>query len=155
MRVPGLFWLPGRIRPGVVAQMGCQTDLLATCLKLAGAAIPTERPLDSLDLSPALLGQGPSPRDTMFYYRDTRLFAVRHGPFKAHFWTQSSYGKDQPIAHDPPLLYNLEQDPSEKYDVGPQHPEAVAEIRRLMAAHQQGMHAAPTQLEAQLPKAGK
>ena len=46
-----------------------------------------------------------------------RLYAVRKGPYKAHFITQSGYGDDKPVEHDPPLLYHLASDPSEKYDL--------------------------------------
>ncbi|MBA7714077.1 hypothetical protein ES703_123091 [subsurface metagenome] len=37
--------------------------------------------------------------------------------------------------HDPPLLYHLGHDPSEKYDISKDHPEVIAEIRREVALH--------------------
>ena len=74
----------------------------------------------------------------MFYYRGEQLYAVRQGPYKLHFTTQSGYG-DKPHKHDPPALYNLEHDPSEKYDIAKDHPDVVAELTKLAEAHKQAM----------------
>jgi arylsulfatase A-like enzyme len=128
--------------------MGSTLDLLPTLAKLAGAQLPRDLVLDGMDISPALLGNGPSPRETMFFYRGTRLFAVRKGPFKAHFITQTGYRGDKPKEHDPPLLFHLGHDPSEKFDVADQHPEVLAEIRQLVDEHKAGMVAGKPQLEA-------
>lgn len=147
MREPGLFWWPGRIQPGVVTDLGSTLDLFPTCIKLAGGTPPADRVLDGLDVAPALMGTGPSPRKTMFFYRDTRLFAVRHGAYKAHFVTQTGYGPDKPLKHDPPLLFDLNQDPSEKHDVAREHPDVVAQMRRLVAEHRAGVQPVPSQLE--------
>jgi arylsulfatase A len=105
-----------------------------------------------MDISPALLGTGPSPRDVMFFYRGTRLYAVRKGPFKAHFITQDAYGPGKPESHDPPLLYHLGHDPSEKYNVAEKHPDVIAEIRKLAEAHQAAMEPGEPQLEAIIGK---
>lgn len=139
MREPCIMWWPGTIEPAVIHDIGATMDLYTTILKLAGAEVPTDRVVDGLDLRPVLYGQGPSPRDTMFYYRGTRLFAVRKGPYKAHFITQSGYGNDKPVEHDPPVLYNLEQDPSEKYNIAKGHPEAIAEIRKEIERHRKDL----------------
>jgi len=135
MREPCVMWWPGRIRPGVVREIGSTMDLYTTMLTLAGAQIPRDRVVDGLDLSPALFGTGPSPRNTMFYYRGRRLYAVRKGPFKAHFITQPAYTPGGPQEHDPPLLYNLEHDPSEKHNIADKHPDVIADILQEVARH--------------------
>ncbi|MCU0915245.1 MAG: sulfatase [Planctomycetes bacterium] len=135
MREPCLFWWPGTIQPAVVHDLGTTMDLLPTILRLAGAEVPADRVLDGFDLRPVLSGRGHSPRDTVFYYRGVRLYAVRKGPYKAHFITQSAYGKDQPVAHDPPLLYHLGNDPSEKFNVAKAHPDVIAAIRQEVERH--------------------
>jgi arylsulfatase A-like enzyme len=158
MRVPGLFWWPGRIPAGVVTQELASTmDVYVTCLTLAGAPLPKDRTLDGYDISPVLFGQGKSPREVMFYYRGEELFAVRKGAFKAHFKTQAGYGQPRPEAHDPPLLYNLLIDPSEQYDVAQQHPEAIAAIRTEVEAHRATLKEVPNQLERLIaaPAGGK
>ncbi len=71
----------------------------------------------------------------MFYYRGAKLYAVRKGPYKAHFITKPAYGKGKEMHHEPPLLYHLGHDPSEKYDISKDHPEVIAEIRREVALH--------------------
>src|SRR5262245_37784941 len=101
MRVPGLAWWPGTVPAGVTTQEVASTmDLFVTAIKLAGGEVPTDRPIDGVDLTGLLTGKGKSPRDTMYFYRGTRLFAVRNGPWKAHFITQVAYGKDKQVDHD-------------------------------------------------------
>ncbi len=152
MREPALFWWPGVVKPGVIHQMGSTMDVFTTCIKLAGGKVPADRVIDGVDISPVLLGPvcprqiGPSPRKTMFFYRGTKLYAVRHRKFKAHFITQPAYGGGKAQQHDPPLLYNLGHDPGEKFDVAADHPEVIAEIRRIARAHREEMEPGEPQL---------
>jgi arylsulfatase A-like enzyme len=62
MREPCITWWPGRIKPGVVNDMGATMDVYTTILTLAGAKVPSDRVVDGVDLSPALFGTGTSPR---------------------------------------------------------------------------------------------
>jgi arylsulfatase A-like enzyme len=135
MRVPTIFWWPGTIRPAVVTDIGATLDLLPTLADLAGAPVPKDRVLDGYDLGPVLRGTAGSPRQDVFYYRGPKLYALRHGPWKAHFFTKSEYGADPEVAHDPPLLYHLGEDPGENYDRGKARPDVVAELRRIASAH--------------------
>ena len=151
MRVPAIAWWPTRVPAGTVSMALASTmDLFTTCLTLAGAQVPTDRVIDGVDLSGVLLGTGPSPRETLFYYRGTQLMAVRMGPWKAHFHTQGGFGPAarERIAHDPPLLYQLEHDPSEMHDVAADHPEVIAAILRERDRHQAGVVPVPSQLDA-------
>lgn len=152
MREPAIFWQPGTIAPGVVAEMGSTLDVFATACALSGAALPADRVMDSHDLSPALYGTGPSPRTTMFYYRDTTVYAVRQGPFKAHFQTRDDYGDATVTSHNPPILYNVEQDPGEHFDVSADHPEAIASIQAELAAHNAALVRGKDQLEGKIAK---
>jgi len=139
MREPGTAWWPGRIKPSVTHELACSMDLFNTSLKLAGAVMPTDRITDGVDMSPILFGAGKSLRDAMIYYRGDELFAVRKGVFKAHFTTAPGYAiAGNPLAfasHDPPLLFNLANDPSEKFDVAKDHPDVLADIQRLVVEH--------------------
>lgn len=152
MREPTICWWPGRIKPGVVCDMGATMDLYTTIIKLAGGQVPSDRVVDGLDLTPALFGAGPSPRKTMFYYRGTELFAARKGPYKAHFVTQSGYRGDPPVKHDPPVLYHLEHDPSEKYDVAKDHPDVIADILKEVEKHRANLTGAEDQLVKRIQK---
>lgn len=152
MREPTICWWPGKIKPGIVRDMGATMDLYTTIIKLAGGEVPTDRVVDGLDLRPALFGTGPSPRKTMFYYRGTELFAVRKGPYKAHFVTQSGYRGDKPVKHNPPVLYNLEHDPSEKYDVAKDHPDVIADIMKEVEKHRANLKPGEDQLAKRIKK---
>jgi arylsulfatase A len=135
----------------VVRDLGSTLDLLPTFCAMAGVAPPTDRVLDGYDLSPVLRGEGRSPRDEMLFYRGREIFAARVGPFKAHFATQSGYGGDAPVAHDPPLLYQLEEDPGERFDVAARHPDVVEQIKRRVEAHKATVETVPDQLAIPLP----
>lgn len=152
MREPTICWWPGKIKPGIVRDMGATMDLYTTILKLGGAKVPTDRIVDGLDLRPALFGTGPSPRQTMFYYRGSELYAVRKGPYKAHFITKSGYRRDKPVKHDPPVLYHLEHDPSEKYDVAKDHPDVIADIFKEVKKHRAALKRGEDQLAKRIRK---
>jgi arylsulfatase A len=139
MRVPAIFRWPGTIPSSVVAGIGSELDILPTFASLAGAVAPSDRVLDGFDLSSALRGKSPSPRPSVFYYASSRsggLSAVRRGPYKAHFIVPGADSAGSSAGPSgSPQLYNLDQDPSEKYDLADTHPELIAELRRLADDH--------------------
>jgi len=148
MRVPGIAWWPGKIRAGsVTREIAANLDLLPTCMALTGALLPPEPLLDGVDMTPILFGSGKGKRSAIFYYRDTQLYAVRKGPWKAHFITRPGYLAEDPKHHDPPVLYNLDEDPSERFDVAKQYPEALAGIAKELETHRASMIPGKPQLE--------
>jgi arylsulfatase A-like enzyme len=155
MREPTIFWQPGTIKPGVVMDIGSTLDLLPTFCALAGVPAPSDRVLDGYDLSAAFFGKGRSPRQTMFYWRGSKLFAVRHGAFKAHFVTQSEYGNEQAVTHATPELYNLDADPSEKWNIAAQHPDVIAEIRRIAEEHKKAIPPVENHLDKRIAATGR
>jgi len=139
LRVPAIFWWPGKIRRGTVSDaITSEMDVLPTVVKLAGGAVPPERKIDGLDIWPLLSGQTKtSPREALFYYRDVKsegkLEAVRSGPWKLSIAAQSEGWKDlspeilaQPYT---PKLYNLDNDIGETTDVAAQHPDVVKRLQ--------------------------
>jgi len=153
MREPTIAWWPGSIPAGQVSlELGTTMDIYTTCLTLAGVEVPQDRVVDGLDLTPVLKGTGKSPREEVFYYRGTKLMAVRKGSYKAHFITRGAYGEGARMVetHDPPLLYNLDVDASERHNINDKHPEIIKEIQELVAEHQQKLIAPPSQLEIPL-----
>ena len=140
MRVPTIFWLPGIISPGIINQIGSTMDLFTTFSKIAGVPIPKDRQLDSYDLGPRLFENNPSSRNHIFYYRGNELYAVRFGEYKAHYITQGEYGLyGGKKIHNPPLLYNLNKDASEKYDISKEYPDVIKKINRIVTEHKQKM----------------
>lgn len=152
MREPCLAWWPSRIPGGrITAELGSTMDIYTTALNLAGIPLPEDRIIDGQDLSPILFDTGKGNRKHILYYRGTRLMAVRQGPWKAHYITQSAYGREAPESHDPPLLFHLEHDPSERVNRAKDHPKVIEAIAELVKQHRASLIAAPSQLEIPLP----
>lgn len=147
MREPGIFWSPGYIKPKLVTGMGTTMDLFNTFSNLAGVPIPADREMDGMDLSPVLFGNGNSPRNEVFYYKGPELYAVRVGAYKAHFITQDGYKPNTLAKHDPPLLFNIEQDPSEKYDLAKKQPKEITRIMQIVKEHNSKMIKGPDLLK--------
>ena len=147
MREPCIVWSPANIEPAVVTDLGTTMDLFTTFSLMAGVAIPGDRIVDGLDLSPVFFRGKASPRQEVFYYRGDELYAVRSGAFKAHFITEGGYSGNAAEQHDPPLLYNVDVDPSENFDVAADYPEVLEKIRRLVAEHQANMVKGADQLK--------
>ncbi|MCH2161678.1 MAG: sulfatase [Phycisphaerales bacterium] len=159
MRVPGIFWGPGLVEPGVVRLQGSTLDLLPTFVEWGGGVVPQDRPIDGVNLG-EVLRKGESevdapPREVMFFYRDEDLFAVRMGRHKAHFQTREGYGQPKVEAHQTPLLFDLDVDPGEQYDLAAAHPELIEAIRELVAAHQGGLSPVENQLLPRVPTASE
>lgn len=149
MREPTITWWPGTIATGTTAQLGSSMDLMATFAALSGAELPSDRTLDSFDLSPVLHGTGESPRQHVFYYRGYELMAVRMGPWKIHYQEQGSYGTEPKklTKCEPPKLYHLEHDPSERYNIAEANPEVIVAAAELVAQHRENLQPADTLLD--------
>jgi len=121
MRVPGIFWWPGTIEPGVVHGIGSLTDIYATALSIAGIAnLPDDS--DSIDISPTFKGNA-SPRDNFPYYSyKGELLGYRKGPWKV------SFTKDGGTHSENTQLYNLQHDPSEFTDLSGAYPDLLKEL---------------------------
>lgn len=150
MREPTIMWWPGTIAAGKpTLELGSTMDLMATFAALAGAALPTDRVLDSLDLSSVLHSQGPSPRGHLFYYRAYELMAVRMGPWKVHYQEQGSYGTlpTKLTKLEQPKLYHLEHDPGESYNMANDHADVLRQMQELVDRHRSTLQPAKSQLE--------
>jgi arylsulfatase A-like enzyme len=100
-------------------------DLYATLVAAAGAVDgPGRRPIDGRDLRAHLAGTAPSPTRELIYVNVNRVEAVREGAWKL----RAAPGQ-------PPQLFDLELDPSERYDRAASEPEVAARLlARLRAA---------------------
>ena len=142
MRVPGIAWWPGKIPAGVIQrEMACLMDLLPTFADLVGEPPPGDRQLDGRSILTLLLGQGRPEPLVYFYYDGSTLLAVRKGRWKAHLITRDGYGPNRrsPRTHNPPMLINLDTDPSESHDVAKNHPEVVADLLAEIDRHRAGL----------------
>jgi arylsulfatase A len=161
MRVPTVFRWPGKLKYDVIMDMATTMDLLPTLCKLSGTELPKDRVYDGYDISPILFGIGKSLRNVVFFYRGEQVYAIRKGDYKAHFITQNEYGSqtahphtdpsseilNSPTVHETPLLYNINIDPSEKFNIAEQHPEVILEIKKILEEHLSGLEQVENQLE--------
>ncbi len=144
-RVPGIFWWPGTIAPAVVNGIGVNVDLMATIAALSGAAMPRGRLFDSIDLSPTLMRGEPSPRREWFYYgQPGNLWAARVEQHKLVLESWESLGTEKQIGwrgyanhltHDPPLLFDLNTDVNERWNIAGRNPDVIETIRLAIKRH--------------------
>uniref|UniRef100_A0A8C5MXA8 Arylsulfatase A n=1 Tax=Leptobrachium leishanense TaxID=445787 RepID=A0A8C5MXA8_9ANUR len=132
MREPAIAYWEGKLKPGVTSEMASTLDILPTVVALTGAPFPNVT-LDGYDLSQLLLYRHKSPRNIFHYYPtsidpERGTFALRFGKYKAHFFTQGAPASENTPdpdchitallkVHDPPLLFDLDTDPAENYNL--------------------------------------
>ncbi|MFM2171935.1 MAG: Arylsulfatase [Verrucomicrobiota bacterium] len=148
MRVPCLAWMPGRIKPAVSSQMVQAMDWFPTAISMAGAKLPEGLAFDGTNLSALLFEQQSLPERPYFFYRGPHLFACRIGPWKAHFHTQGGFGGEPKQSHEPPLLYHLSDDPGERENVAPRHPEVMNMIHEAVRKHKAAVVPGTKQLKS-------
>lgn len=148
MRVPAIAWWPGVIAAGETTDALATTmDLFTTALSLAGAELPNDRVIDGMNLSPVFVDATANVRDVVHYYRGTRLWAFRKGPWKMHYVTQSAYVGDSPVERTPPALFHLDHDPSERFEVSAEYPDVLVDLQRAAEAHMATLKPGPSQLK--------
>ena len=118
-----------------MTEMGSTLDLMKTFSSLAGAASPSDRKMDSYDLSSVLDGSGKSPRTEFHYWTRAEIHAIRSGKWKLHIKQREpvNYGRAVELAE--PELYDLVADISEAHNVAKDHPEVVDELQSKLKAH--------------------
>jgi arylsulfatase len=140
-RVPAIAVWPGKTKPASKSHdiLG-GLDLMATFASAAGVTLPTkdreDKPIifDSLDMTPVLKGEGPSPRKEWFYFTEDELSpgAARVGNYKAVFNLRGDNGATtgglavdtnlgwkgpESYVATVPQVFDLWQDPQERYDL--------------------------------------
>jgi arylsulfatase A-like enzyme len=126
MRVPAIARWPGRIPAGRVCdEVVSNMDILPTFAGLAGASVPKDRRIDGVDCWGAMSGAGKGRRESLFYYQNRRLQAVRAGRWKLHVDRQD-------VKEELPLLYDLDADIGERTNVAKEHPEVVKRLMGLI-----------------------
>jgi arylsulfatase A len=133
MRVPGIFWWPGTLKPRKVTNaMATTMDLLPTIAHLVNGNLPTDRKLDGHNMYNLMTGTSTeSPYNVFYYYQLEQLQAVRSGSWKLHLPLDSMYGNFHAanITDGRPFaLYNLENDISETNNIAAQYPDIVEKL---------------------------
>jgi arylsulfatase len=139
-RVPFIIRWPGIVPAGTVCnKLACAIDLLPTFASITGGSL-SDKKIDGVDITSLWKGQFKStPRETILYYQNNRLNAVRKGNWKLvlpHAWRSydTEPGRDGRRGDrirktiEEPELYNMIRDPGERFNVYNSYPEKVEEI---------------------------
>lgn len=142
VRVPGVWYWPGTIPAARIVHAPASTfDVLPTIFALAGEPRPTGRTLDGRDIRPLLnpsLFPGSVP-DFEFVYTGSGsnvVYGARKGPWKLHIKLSSQTGNSYGFTASPsnPILFNVEQDPHERFDRSDQEPGQVSTLQGVLSA---------------------
>lgn len=127
IRVPFFMRWPGVIPAGATyAAPISHFDIFATAAGAAGAAVPTDRQIDGVDLTPFLTGVASGEPHHVLFWRSGPYVVVRAGDWKLQVEDTSRL-----VA-----LYDLAADPSEKTNLAAANPDKVAELQALIAGFQ-------------------
>jgi len=143
-RVPFVANWPGHIKPGgVCRQPAINLDIFPTLLSIVGLENPADRFIDGRSILELLKDPKEKlPHSSLFFYNNYTLEGVRAGKYK-YYRKINLYKYPVPVNRSVagmaagklgkcPLLYNLETDPYENYDLSDNEPELVAEMESIM-----------------------
>lgn len=144
LRVPFMIRWPGRIKPGgVTNEIIHITDMYPTLARIAGAAVPTDRPIDGVDQLDFFFGkQEKSNREGFVYYIKQELRAAKWRNWKMHIvWEPEPNAGPNHL--ETPWIFNLIQDPKEETDVGTENSWVRGPLRKMIHAFEQSLKAHP------------
>lgn len=148
VRVPSIWNWPGKINPNTQDHsITSIPDIFTTLASIAGASIPTDRPIDGMDLSKVLFEDQALERECIAYYTQELLTAVRCGAYKLHYYAKTQMlGYPAPV--NPPALYNLHSDPGEHFPLNNTHfIDVIAKIDAWKAAWLESVVLSPGQFQ--------
>ena len=150
-RVPAIAWMPGTIKKGTVSTALASTiDLYPTLIAMTGNEISSQEELDGLNIKNTFFNNEPV-RHEIHYYRQDTLIGIRHKEWKMYIKDPNPWNDDL-TEKDIPVLYNIEHDPSEKYNVTSKHSDVVDRIVTLSEKHIQKVTKIPSKYDAILPE---
>jgi arylsulfatase A-like enzyme len=121
-RVVALVNWPDHVPAGVsVNEMFHVVDWYPTLAALTGASTAKCKPLDGMNVWPAIAEGKPSPRTELVYNVEPFRAAVRQGDWKLVWRTTLPSSVE---------LFNIPQDPGETNNLAAQHPDKVAELEK-------------------------
>ncbi len=144
-RIPMIARWPGHITKGSVCEEPTMiTDLFPTLLLIAGIEMPDDRIIDGKDISGLFHGDRKMPpHDALFFYHHDELEGVRVGKYK-YYRAINTYKYPMPINKTwskvasgklgkTQLLFDLERDPSESYNLIDNQPEIADKLEQIIA----------------------
>ena len=148
-RVPTLAMWPARIPAGqVYDDMAVMMDWFPTIATITGADLP-DKPLDGVDISQVLYGQGKR-KETGFLYFDLPLLqCYREGDWKVKLAYEGFNGNPgkKAVPPHPVLLINLKDDPGERVNLAEEMPDKLEEMLAKMDSARAAMGELPPSLD--------
>lgn len=129
IRVPGIAWWPGMIKPGkTTGQVVYFGDFMATAAEIAGVNPPDA--IDSISFLPTLFGQNAKQKNHEFLY-----WEFHEGGFKQAAIYQGRWkGIRKGGPNEPILLYDLNSDIAERTNVAKKYPEVASRIENYLSS---------------------
>jgi len=123
---------PGKIKPGTVTDhLSAFWDVMPTIAQITGTTPPEQ--IDGISFAPTLLGRPQEQKEHEYLYWEFPGYggqqAVRADGWKAVRQNILRKKNPHPLKIE---LYNLDDDIGEENDVAAEHPDRVAEMRRMM-----------------------
>lgn len=149
-RVPTVAHWPAQIAAGSNNHsVSSLLDILPTLSDLAGVAIPSDRTIDGKSLAPIFSGMGERENQKFFYIASRGRSTVRG--LRDGDWKLKRAQKGYPEFLEsflqfgkhghPALLFNLNDDPEEQYNLAAQFPERVAAMEAQIVTFEQDITA--------------
>jgi arylsulfatase A-like enzyme len=112
-------------------------DMLPTFARLAGAAAPAG--VDGIDIADLMVGTAKQPPEReFFYYFQTSLNAMRRGQWKLHVASgHGERGLRQRTTQEMPQLFDLAEDPGERYNLASRNTVLVDDMMARMTEFDQ------------------
>lgn len=127
IRVPYFVKWPARLAAGATYDAPVHGfDVYATAAAAAGVPLPADRKIDGVDLVPFLRGEREGVPHERLFWRSGHYRVVRSGDWKLQ------------VNERPPgttWLFDLARDPGERTNLAEREPARVAEMRRMLDAH--------------------
>ena len=146
IRVPGIFYWPAVIEPGmVVSEPAGMVDVLPTLCDIVGVDVPSDRTIDGMSILPLLEG-GSTQRGTPLYwfYSPSRpVCVIRDGDWSlvadptldlpTQNWFEEEFiGDIKRTELTNFRLYNLRSDPRQQHDLSERRPRRFEAMKRTM-----------------------
>ena len=135
IRVPFMIRWPGKVPAGRESnEIVHGVDMFATLAKIAGAKVPNDRPMDSVDQSEFLLGKSEkSAREGFPIWCADRLTAVKWRNWKLAFYGEQHDWFTPPVKLGFPQTFNLILDPKEEYPGALENTWVMVPVNKLIA----------------------
>ena len=140
LRVPMIVKWPGHIKKARVSDdIVHVTDLFTTLIDVAGAPLPTDRPIDGVSQLSWWKGLvGTSAREGFLFYIKTELRAAKWRHWKLHFVFESE--PNSGTRHlETPWLFNIKRDPKEETDAAMEDGWVRGPMRKMIMAFEKSL----------------